>query len=48
MGWGASPIERTKPQVSLILGRVRTFHAFEEGRVQKYSVNCVFPHHYCG
>lgn len=45
MCWGTSPIDCTEPQVSLILGRVRTSHPLEQRRVQKHSVYRVFPHH---
>ena len=46
MRWDTSPIKRTEPQVSLILRCVRALHTLEERRVQKHSVDCVFPHHY--
>lgn len=43
---GTSPIERTEPQVSLILRCVRTLHTLKESRVQKHRVDRIFPHHY--
>jgi len=46
MSWGTTSIERAEPQVSLILRCIRTLHTLEEGRIQKHSVYCVFPHHY--
>lgn len=46
MSCGTTPIERTEPQVSLILGGIRTLHTLEEGSIQKHGVDRVFSHHY--